>query len=164
MCGPKHCGKTAAGAALSGCSFIDLDVEIESVSGRTARELYEEGVDIFRAAETAALRQALSAASGTVLVIAAGGGITDNTPAMALLKESRAALVFLRVSAKTAWERIRARPLPPFLRTKNPEETHRLLHERRNANCKKAAAYTIEAEGKTPVQIAAEIAALFEKR
>ncbi|MDR2491074.1 MAG: shikimate kinase [Spirochaetaceae bacterium] len=164
LVGPKHCGKTAAACALASLvngTFIDLDAEIERRTGTTVRALYCSGADTFRRAEAAALRAVLEGEGGTVL--AAGGGLIDNEAAMeALTGKPDVLLVFLEIDAETAWERVSKNAettgvLPPFLQTENPQATHRLLHDRRNAAYKHAAAITIPAAGKTPAEIAHEI-------
>jgi shikimate kinase len=69
----------------------------------------------------------------------------------------------LNISAATAWQRIAGSSgglqgnLPPFLKTENPQETHRALHERRSAAYLQLADIVVEAEGKTPEKIAFEI-------
>jgi shikimate kinase len=165
LVGPKHSGKTSAGAALAArCSgrFIDLDELVEQRSGKSPRTLYAEGPEVFREAEAGALASLLEAESGGRRVIAAGGGVIDNPAALALIAAGKTLLpVYLNVSAETAWERIRgAGELPPFLKTEHPMETHRALHRRRAAAYRKLARFTIEAEGKSPRQIALEIHAL----
>jgi shikimate kinase len=94
--------------------------------------------------------------------VAAGGGLADNRGALEILKKDPAALVvYIEVSAETAWERIRAAAdrdgeLPPFLDTGEPRETHRLLHERRGRVYRELAALTLRA-GDTPEETAAII-------
>jgi len=91
-------------------------------------------------------------------VIAAGGGIIDNEEAVAVLKKSGAMTIYLNISTDSAWNRIAANgELPPFLRTENPRETHRVLHERRAAAYLQFADVIIEADGKSPQEIAREI-------
>ncbi|MDR0708430.1 MAG: shikimate kinase [Treponema sp.] len=103
-------------------------------------------------------------------VVSTGGGIIDNGEAVSVIKAliSRnnakrfVVLAFLEVSAKTAWNRIclsvkAGGELPPFLQTETPEETHRLLHERRNRAYKELATFTVIAECKTEEAIAGEI-------
>jgi shikimate kinase len=166
LIGPKHSGKTSAGktlAAQCACPFIDVDEVITEKTGKTPRALYSEGIEIFRHAETAALQFLLetkaSAGGMPAVIIAAGGGITDNPAAIALIKKNKTLLtVYLDISAQTAWERIcEAGELPPFLKTENPQDTHRALHERRAASCRELAELTITAQGKTPEEIAREI-------
>jgi shikimate kinase len=163
LIGPKHSGKTSAGRALAlRClgSFIDLDDLIAERSGKSPRTLYAEGPEVFRKAEATALAALLDPAAAGPRVIAAGGGIIDNPEAIALLEKTETILpVYLNVSAEIAWERISAngRELPPFLKTENPRETHRALHERRALAYRKRAHLVIEAEGKSPEAIAREI-------
>jgi shikimate kinase len=79
-------------------------------------------------------------------------------PKAEVLGQPQVIAVFLDVSAKTAWERIcRAGELPPFLKTENPEETHRLLHERRASAYRQLVSLVINAEGKSPGEVAKEI-------
>jgi len=168
LLGPKHSGKTSAGkelAALVSGGFVDLDDYITQKTGKSPRALYIEGPDVFREAEAAALAAAPMASEpetaqcASPLVIAAGGGLIDNPEALSLLKKNAAVVsVFLDVSVKTAWERIKkAGELPPFLKTENPEETHRSLHERRAAAYRQIASLVIKADGKSPREIAQEI-------
>jgi shikimate kinase len=175
LLGPKHSGKTSAGMALAAslhCLCIDLDELIETKTGKKPRALYTEGVEVFKKAETEALGFALgeALAGEKNTVVAAGGGIIDNEDAVEYLSrlkklknmEKAVILIFLEVSANTAWNRIRVKAeasgeLPPFLRTEKPEETHRLLHERRNFVYKRLAHLTIMAENKTAEEIAAGI-------
>lgn len=170
LVGPKHSGKTSTGRVLApylSGEFADLDVLIEERTGTSPRELYKKGIQVFRDAEFRTL-ESLLAASGTeegasVRVIAAGGGIIDNLPAMERLAQAdRSLLIYLELSPETAWERIRftaeqTGELPPFLDTENPRETHRVLHERRALVYRKAADRIISVEGKTPEMIAREI-------
>jgi len=91
-------------------------------------------------------------------VIATGGGIIDNNEAMSILKKSGVVMVYLDISTEDAWDRIAAAgELPPFLRTENPRETHRALHERRAAAYLQIANIVIKTEGKSPQERAAEI-------
>jgi shikimate kinase len=164
LTGPKHSGKTSAGKVLASlCSrdFIDLDDLVKSRTGKSPRALYIEGSGIFQKAEAEALGSLFETENPEPRVIAAGGGLADNPGALALLGENKAVLlVYLDISANTAWERIvknSGGELPPFLQTANPRETHRALHERRAAAYRRLAGLVIEAEGKKPEEIAAEI-------
>ncbi|MDR2717572.1 MAG: shikimate kinase [Treponema sp.] len=165
LLGPKHSGKTSAGkelAAILSGGFVDLDNYITQRTGKSPRALYIEGPDVFKKAEAEALAvifEPAMAQSASPLVIAAGGGLVDNPDALPLLKKNAAAIsVFLDVSAQTAWERIRkAGELPPFLKTENPEETHRSLHERRAAAYRHLASLVIKADDKSSQEIAREI-------
>jgi len=164
LTGPKHSGKTSAGKALAllcSCSFIDIDELILQRTGKSPRQLFNEGSAVFQKAETEAIEAVASAGTDTGQgrrIIAAGGGIIDNPDAVAILKKSGATVVYLNISAAAAWQRISAKgELPPFLKTENPQETHRSLHKRRAAAYLHIANIVIEAEGKTSKEIAAEI-------
>jgi len=164
LMGPKHSGKTNAGKALASllsCGFVDLDELIAQRSGKSPRALYGEGPEVFRKAEAdalAALLESEMAGTSSFLVIASGGGLVDNPDALSLMGRFPITSVFLDVSAQVAWKRIRAKgELPPFLRTDNPEETHRALHERRAAAYRQLASLAIKADGKSSQEIAREI-------
>jgi len=165
LLGPKHSGKTSVGkklAALLSGGFVDLDDYITQRTGKSPRALYIERPDVFKKAEAGALTAVFEpekAESSSPLVIASGGGLIDNPDALPLLKNNAAVIsVFLDVSVKTAWERIKkVGELPPFLKTENPEETHRSLHERRAAAYRQFASLVIEADDKNPQEIAREI-------
>jgi len=168
LVGPKHSGKTSAGKALASllsCGFVDLDDSIAERSGKSPRALYSEGPEIFRKAEAealAALLESAMAETASSLVIASGGGLVDNPDALSIMERYQTVSVFLDVSAEVAWERIRAAgELPPFLRTTNPEETHRALHERRAAAYRQLASRVINANGKSSQEIAGEISNFF---
>ena len=162
LTGPKHSGKTSAGRALASlcsCEFIDLDDLILQRTGKSPRQLYSEGPAIFQKAEARATAAILGADGGEGRrVIAAGGGIIDNEEAATALKKAGTKVVYLDISAECAWDRIaKSGELPPFLRTENPREIHRVLHERRTAAYLRIADIVIEAGVKTPQEIAEEI-------
>ena len=183
--GPKHSGKTCAGKALARLweggaggpetagpvHFFDLDELVKSRTGQSPRLLYRAGPEVFRKAEAEALLDLLEGracvennGTGSVSVVAAGGGLADNREALALLKKSRALVVYLEVSVETAWQRIKAAAeqggeLPPFLDTADPRHTHRLLHERRGRVYRELADLTVKARD-TPEETAATILGL----
>ncbi|MDR0553979.1 MAG: shikimate kinase [Treponema sp.] len=178
LTGPKHVGKSQTGAALAELlrvPFIDLDSRIESRTGKSPRTLYREGPDVFRNAETEALRSLIETIDAEKYgkrsireVVAAGGGIVDNEAASALLQQEGILVVSIEVPVETAWERIRAEAertgeLPAFLNTENPQETHAALHRRRAAAARKLAGFTVSGAG-TPQAIAWEIARAINKR
>ena len=178
--GPKHSGKSLCAEALeetTGGEAFDLDELVETQTGKTPRELFKMGVESFRKAEAQALYFALksseekSEGNQRLRIIAAGGGLIDNSEALALITESPVArreiiTVYLDVSAETAWRRILdtavGGELPPFLNTENPREAHLALHKRRAEAYKVLADVIILAENKSPKELAGEIAAYLE--
>ncbi|MDR3122911.1 MAG: shikimate kinase [Treponema sp.] len=177
--GPKHSGKTTAGAVLAellGAEFVDLDELVERQTGKSPRSLFKEGPELFRQAEARALASLASATlPGTagrgqevVWVVAAGGGLADNAGALELLRgqgfpENDTAIVSLEVSADTAWERIceaakETGEWPAFFNAENPRETNAALHARRSAAYGEIASLTVNGEGKTAEAIGREIA------
>jgi shikimate kinase len=182
LLGPKNSGKTNTGlelARLLKIPFYDLDQLIEERTGKSIRDLYLTGEELFRHEEAAAASALFSAHDNSIGhglrnvidqnyytgVLAAGGGIIDNHDAMALLKKGSAkhCTVYLEISAETAWQRIVGLgELPPFLDAETQEaskEKHRLLHERRAVGYKRFAAFGIIAEGKSAARLAEELAA-----
>ena len=171
--GSKHSGKTLCAKALGkimNVDAVDLDDIVKKYSGKTPRVLFEESAEIFRMAEKQALSSIIQPAESdldffgrqSLRIIAAGGGLIDNADAMALLHDHpEIIIVYLDVSAETAWQRILRTAdggeLPPFLNTENPKETHLALHKRRSDAYKKPAGLIIAANNKSPEEIAGEI-------
>jgi len=164
LTGPKASGKTSAGKTLASLckrEFIDLDELIFQRTGKTPRQLYIDGSPVFQKAEADAVKSLAS--NELSRIISAGGGIIDNPEAFGLLKKiDTAKIVYINVSSGSAWGRISASArktgeLPPFLQTENPQETHRVLHERRAAAYSQSTDLTVDADGKTPDEIALKI-------
>ena len=78
LVGPRGSGKTTVGRQVArrlGRPFVDLDAEVERVSGETSARLIERGWQWFRAMESGALRTALPRRG---VVVATGGGIVED--------------------------------------------------------------------------------------
>ncbi len=167
LVGPKHSGKSSVGRALARLAHTtlhDLDDLIQERSGKSPRELYLESPGRFRTEEADAARQLMQLAEEDktgIFVIAAGGGLSDNPEALETLSGA-GYLVYLAVSAETAWQRIvtstaRTGELPPFLRTDNPQETHRVLHEKRALAYSANADIRVDAGTGGPKEIASRL-------
>lgn len=158
LCGIKHCGKSTQGkriASALGLDFYDTDDLIFEQTGMDARAIYKsQGKDAFMAAELKAceyLQELLSApneasqgqnaAAAKSAVIATGGGICQNEPAIAILKKL-GTIVYLEVPEITAAGRIvreaRFLPdgtlqnLPAYIANKNPadqKEVRAIFHD-----------------------------------
>lgn len=103
-------GKSTLGRALAsrrGVAFIDLDVRIERLSGRSIADLFARGEAGFRACERAALRSLLAepgfATSGAV--VATGGGIVADPSNLAAI-HAIGVSVYLRVEVATLVQRL----------------------------------------------------------
>ena len=177
LCGIKHCGKSTQGkrlAAALGLDFYDTDDLILEQCGIDARALYKsQGKEAFMAAELKACEflrdtlqakgsQAQEAAAAKSAVIATGGGICENEPAVAILKKL-GTIVYLEVQEITAAGRIvreaRFLPdgsienLPAYIANKNPadkKEVRAIFHdfyEERTKKYRSLADITVQIQG-----------------
>lgn len=179
LCGIKHCGKSTQGkriASALGLDFYDTDDLIFEQTGMDARAIYKsQGKDAFMAAELKAceyLQELLSApneasqgqnaAAAKSAIIATGGGICQNEPAIAILKKL-GTIVYLEVPEITAAGRIvreaRFLPdgtienLPAYIANKNPadqKEVRAIFHdfyEERTKKYRSLADITVQAQG-----------------
>ena len=132
--GCKHCGKTTQGKLLAqklGVDFIDTDDEIGRSRGVDFRTLYKtKGVTEFVLAEEEACCKIMEENQGRQLVIATGGGICDNPPALQALREC-GTFVFLRLDIKHSIDRMMSKieetspgvfnGAPAYVLTENPK-------------------------------------------
>lgn len=158
LVGMMGAGKSTVGALLAerlGWRFIDLDSEIERVTGQTIPEIFAaRGEPAFRA-----LERELTAriASSRGIVLAPGGGwiLQDANPA-AMPAGTR--YVWLRVSPEVAVQRIRQHKRErPLLQGGDPVERARHLSEQREP-LYRTAGREIDTDAREPADIAAEIA------
>ena len=134
LIGIKHSGKTSLGKQLAehyGLPFVDIDFVIEKMTGKPPRQLYaEEGAGAFMYAEENACRKAAELIADKNAVIATGGGICDNPPALTFLRPL-GKFVYLCVEEKIAADRIMAKVkklssgvwqgLPAYIAARLPE-------------------------------------------
>ena len=119
ICGIKHCGKSTVGkeiADILAIPVVDSDTLIEELDGknRSCRQIFKsEGENFFRELERQALEKI--AASPEKMVVALGGGALSNPLVSDELKARLGFKVYLDVSDETAFERVIANGLPPFL-------------------------------------------------
>jgi shikimate kinase len=157
LVGPPGAGKTTVGllvAAALHAEFRDTDHDIEQSFGKPVAEIfYDDGEPAFRAAETAAVAQALNHPG----VLALGGGAVTDPATRALLKGHQ--VIYLSVGLTDAAARVGLARDRPVLAL-NPRAQLKFLLEQRAPLYLEVAAHTVVTDRRTPADIAAEVAAL----
>lgn len=160
LVGPPGAGKTAVGAALArrlGVDLHDTDRAIEAATRRSIADIFvEDGEPAFRALERAEVTRALAETTG---VLALGGGAVMDPATRAVLDGHR--VVFLDVGIADAAKRIgfdRSRPLLAV----NPRASWVALMKRRRPVYEAVATHAVDTAGRTPDDIAEEVARLLE--
>jgi shikimate kinase len=160
LVGPPGAGKTTVGglvAALLGLPFLDTDDMVEATAGKPIPDIFfDDGEAAFRAMETAAIAGALGSFDG---VLAVGGGAILDPGARAVLAGHT--VVFLSVELPDAVKRVGLATGRPLL-TVNPRATLKYLMEQRRPLYASVATHTIATDGRTPADIADEMAALIK--
>ena len=111
--GCKHCGKSTQGrlfAEKNNFDFYDVDEIIQRGTGMSARDVYKKkGITGFLLTEEAAckwiVKRCKESSDAKGFVISTGGGICDNAPALAALREC-GDFVFLKLSVNASVRRI----------------------------------------------------------
>ena len=131
LVGMMGAGKTAVGGALArhlGVPFLDSDDEIVRAANASIPEIFaRDGESFFRARETEVLRRLLT---GEPCVLSTGGGAFLSETNRALIAQSGVS-VWLRAELDLLWQRVRHKSTRPLLRTANPRETLREIHDAR---------------------------------
>lgn len=160
LVGPPGAGKSTVGEAVAarlGVPFADTDALIEATAGKSIPEIFfDDGEPAFRELEAAAVGSALASFGG---VLAVGGGAILNEATRAALAEHT--VVFLSVELPDAVRRVGLGAGRPLLSV-NPRATLKFLMEQRRPLYAAVATYTIATDGRTPEEIADEVAALLK--
>jgi shikimate kinase len=162
LIGLPGAGKSTVAKLLArrlGFASVDLDREIERLTGRAAPAvLEEEGEEHFRDLESGALAEVLGEERS--LVLACGGGVLVRTPNRDLLK-ARARVVWLKVDPTTAAVRLgpSGGSTRPLLRGGPLEERLEELLESRSTGYADAADLVVNTDGLEPEEVADRIAA-----
>lgn len=157
-------GKTSVGkelADLLGCALCDTDQETERRAGTAVSEIFRlQGEEGFRNMETDTLRKLLeqTGGDGGFAVISAGGGLVLREENQRLLKEN-AVCVYLKTSPEQVLHRLQGDTTRPLLQGGNVRERVEGLMAARGPVYEKAADITVNTDGRTPGEIAREIAA-----
>lgn len=161
LLGLRGAGKSTVGAALGkrlGCSFIEVDQQIEQVAGLSLGQLFElHGEAYYRRLERDVLERVL--ASANAMVLAPGGSIVSSPDNFALLRQ-RCHTIWLRARPEDHWARVIQqgdhRPM-----AKNPhafEELRALLTAR--AQLYGTADHVVETSGRTVAAVVKQVQAL----
>lgn len=163
LCGIKHCGKTTQGRLLAEhfhCAFYDTDDVVMRLTGKSPRQIYTaQGAAKFMEHEAAACRQIVDETPDEFAVVATGGGICNNDPALAILKRA-GHIVFLQSEERTAADRIVAemtidadgavKNVPAYIASANPQseaDVRALFHDfyvRRTEKYRRLADVTVD--------------------
>jgi shikimate kinase len=161
LVGPPGAGKTSVGELVAAglhVPFRDTDADIVATAGKPVPEIFiDDGEDVFRAMERAAVAAALSTFDG---VLALGGGAVLAPETRALLRGHL--VVFLSVELSDAVSRIGLGAGRPLLAI-NPRATLKALLEQRRPLYQEVASHTVVTDGRGPDEIAAEILAVLGK-
>src|SRR5579872_6516154 len=156
-------GKTTVGRELSrvlNWSFYDLDALIEGRTGKTVSALFaEQGEAAYRKLEEQSLRELLHTLEDEPAVVALGGGAFVQEPIRQILRDHSASVMYLDVGLEEALRRCGATPGHRPLLQDRARAT--LLYEER-LPFYRTADVEVRTDGKTPVEVAQEIAATWQ--
>ena len=158
LVGPPGSGKSTVGAELAGLLGLplhDTDAAIEAAAGRSISDIFiEDGEPAFRALERAEVARAVAEDDG---VLALGGGAPVDPPTEELLVGQT--VVFLDVGIADASKRVGFDQSRPLLAVNPRASWVRLMNERRPVY-ERVATFRVDTAGRTPQDIAAEVAGL----
>jgi shikimate kinase len=165
LIGYRGTGKTTVAGLLAtplGSQAVDLDEEIERAAGKTIAEIFaQHGEESFREQESAALARCVARER---IVLATGGGVIlreANRQQLRDIRDRGGRVVWLRASPETIQRRLAADASsasrrPNLTAGGGLREIVELL-ARRTPFYQACASLTVDTEGKTPEQVAAEI-------
>lgn len=158
LIGFMGCGKSTVGFRLSyrlRRVLEDTDKLIERKEGRSISDIFAlKGEDVFRRMETACLRELLL--SQEEKIIATGGGLPIRQENRALLKQL-GTVIYLRISAKNVWERLKGDTSRPLLQCDEPLAKIEALLDKRNPVYEAAADMIVDVDGKDMEQVISEL-------
>jgi shikimate kinase len=164
LVGLPGAGKSTTGRRLArilGVPFADSDHLVEAAAGRGVREIFlVDGEPEFRRLECAAITTALAEFDG---VLAVGGGALSDDRTRDAITASGVPVVLLRAQLDTLLARIGTAQTRPLLAPDPPARLADLAAEREPVY-RAEATLTVDTDGRTPGQIAAQIAARLHDR
>ncbi len=160
LIGPPGSGKTTVGhalAALLGVELRDTDQAIEDQQGRSVSDIFmDDGEPRFRELEQAEVASSLASHSGVLSL--GGGAVMDPVTSATLAGHT---VVFLDVGIADAAKRVgfdRSRPLLAM----NPRGQWIRMMDTRRPTYERLATFSVQTAGRTPEDIATEIARRLE--
>ena len=162
LIGYRGSGKTSVAPLLAGqlgWQTLDVDQEIESVTGQSIAEIFEvDGESLFREWESTVLQ---AIATQSQRVVAVGGGAPMNPLNRDIMKSS-GAIIWLAGSPEVLWQRIQQDPKTASMRPgltslDGLAEVQQLLTER-TSTYEACADYTVHVDEMTPQEVADRIA------
>lgn len=168
----KHCGKTTLGrltAQALSLGFLDADdilsdylSSLADYTSMTIREFYHiEGKHRFQELEYLSLTENLkdkmtvsvsSLKKNIDFLYALGGGACDNTRLLQFLKQTMGTFFYIKQDERILLNRILQKGIPPFLDSKNPEESFHELFIARSEIYTKQADYIIDISGNQSIE------------
>ena len=160
LVGPMGAGKTTVADLLGrrwDLSVRDTDQDVEAAAGKSISDIFvDDGEVAFRALERSAVTAALEAHAG---VLALGGGAVLDADTRASLAGHR--VVFLDVGLSDAVKRVGLGITRPLLMGNMRARIKALLDERLPVY-REVASLTVPTDGRTPQDVADEVARLVE--
>jgi shikimate kinase len=157
-------GKSTTGRRLAkilAVPFADSDDLVEAALARTVWEIFaESGEAAFRAAEADAVQAALISFDG---ILALGGGAVTAESTRTAITSSGVEVVLLRATLATLADRVGDGRTRPLLAGDTAAGLARLSAEREPTYAG-LATLTVDTDGRTPGQVAAQIAARLHER
>lgn len=158
LIGPPSAGKSSAGALLArrlGVPFHDTDAAVEELAGKPVGDVFvEDGENVFRELERAAVAQCLDTPGG---VVALGSGAVLDADVRRQIASSHGTVVFLDASFTTVAKRV-GMDRPRVVIPGNPRGMLRRMLEERQPVYASLATVTVPADELTPGELADQIA------
>lgn len=161
LVGPMGAGKTTVAEVLAarwGLPVRDTDADVEAAEGRSISDIFvDSGEGYFRRREAAAVATAVAEHDG---VLSLGGGAVLDPATRELL--AGLPVVFLRVGLSEAVKRVGLGTSRPLL-LGNVRARIKALLDERTPVYESVAAVVVDTDGRTPDEVADEVAAALER-